>query len=85
MATRRGERFTVSISDITHGFSFQNVIAQVKGLTYDAANDLLLAFNNEDTSFAGRYILKEEDTWPELSDYEPIPEELDARARILTP
>ncbi len=52
---------TVRIVDITNGEGWvgnaadPDTIARVVGLTYDEANDLLAAFNNEpDNSFAGR-------------------------------
>ena len=63
MAHRRGQRFTVSIrkasqvktlwredSDYTNG----RPVAKVRSLTYDAANELLAAFNNGDSSWEGR-------------------------------
>jgi hypothetical protein len=90
MATRRGELFTISISDITQGFTFQNVAATVPRLTYEEANALLAEFNNEAISFAGRYIPTDDpagpepDTWPELELYEPIPAELEHRTRAIT-
>jgi hypothetical protein len=90
MATRRGETFTVSISDITQGFTFQSVVATVPRLTYEASNALLAEFNNEDISFAGRYIPTDDPagpepmTWPKLELYEPIPAELEHRTRAIT-
>lgn len=60
----KGERFTVkihditdvSIHDITAGFTTRESSASIRfpGLSYDEANDLINAFNNGTTSFAGR-------------------------------
>ena len=53
-ASRGRKTYPVTIYQITHGFSFQNGVATIDGLTYDQANDLLTAFNNGTTSFDGR-------------------------------
>ena len=53
-ASRGRKTYPVTIYQITHGFSFQNGVATIDGLSYDQANDLLTVFNNGTTSFDGR-------------------------------
>jgi hypothetical protein len=55
--SRHRETFDVTITDITDGFSYHATpAARVPGLSYAAANDLLDAFNNGESSFEGRLI-----------------------------
>jgi hypothetical protein len=55
MASRKGERFDVKVTDTTDGFFFgAEPEAIVPGLGYDAANRLIEAFNDGETSFEGR-------------------------------
>jgi hypothetical protein len=49
MATRGRTTYPVTISDDTNA-----PILTIPDLTYDAANDLINAFNNGETSFDGR-------------------------------
>jgi hypothetical protein len=53
-ASRGRKTYPVTIYQITNGFSFQNGVATIDGLTYDQANELLAAFNDGTTSFDGR-------------------------------
>ena len=53
-AERGRKAYPVTIYPITNGFSFQNTVGRIDGLTYDEANRLLEAFNNGTTSFDGR-------------------------------
>ena len=51
------EGFDVAIVDISPGFSFNATpVRRVPDLSYAAANDLLDAFNNGESSFEGRLI-----------------------------
>ncbi len=52
-ASRGRKTYPVTIYKITHGFSFQNWVVKIDGLTYDQANELLAAFNGP-ASFDGR-------------------------------
>ena len=52
-ASRKGERFTVSIQELPGGF-YAQADATVPGLSYAAANALITRFNNGLTSFDGR-------------------------------
>ena len=54
MAHRRGQRFAVSIRKAGSDYTNGRPVAKVRSLTYDAANDLLTAFNNGDSSWDGR-------------------------------
>jgi hypothetical protein len=55
MARRGMTRFDVSITDVTHGFDINaKPVAVVPGLDYDAANDLLAAFNDAECYAMGR-------------------------------
>jgi hypothetical protein len=55
MATRWMETFDVTIHDVTDGRPGR-AVAVVENLGYDAANALLAAFNDGESSFAGRTI-----------------------------
>lgn len=52
----RGERFVVSITDTTDGFTTRESSASIRfpGLGYDDANALINAFNDGVTSYEGR-------------------------------
>jgi len=51
------EKYTVTVTDITYGFSFNSTPVEcVPGLSYAAANRLLDAFNAGESSFKGRLI-----------------------------
>ena len=45
-ASRGRKTYPVTIYQITNGFSFQNGVATIDGLSYDQANDLLAGFTN---------------------------------------
>jgi hypothetical protein len=57
LAHRGMKKFDVTIQDITNGFAFNApIVATVPGLSYDAANALLAAFNDGESRFSGRTI-----------------------------
>lgn len=53
MAARGQVLFNVSVTDIT-GDAGDGVVLVIPALSYDEANAFLAAFNNGETSFAGR-------------------------------
>jgi len=54
MGPPKGKPITVTIHPYGESLCGSDGVAQVKGLSYDEANDLLEAFNNGEHSFDGR-------------------------------
>ena len=54
MASRRNQRFTVSIRKTGSDYINGSAVTTVSRLTYDAANELINTFNNKLSSWDGR-------------------------------